>query len=200
MNKIDQIKGENLGDRYLAVNPTGHIPMIEDGTYRVLGGNHIIFVYLCKSKSTIGSKLLPVESEQATKGVLGWYHAKMATPGMQLYKMVYQSDKLPKKPTLAHFNKHRKEIIDSLAALESKLIAQPYLCGKSMTIGDIVVFNEISMFMEMCDLKPSDAEIKAFPSLSKWLTGKMFSDPVLQKLDQDMKNAAKGLKKSIPSS
>ena len=55
--------------------------MIEDGTYRVLGGNHIIFVYLCKSKSKIGQMLLAHEQEQATKGVLGWYHAKLSTPG-----------------------------------------------------------------------------------------------------------------------
>ena len=61
MNKIDPIKNENVGERYLAINPTGHIPMIEDGTYRVFGGNHIIFVYICKSKTTIGSKLLPTD-------------------------------------------------------------------------------------------------------------------------------------------
>ena len=68
-----------------------------------------------------------------------------------------------------------------------------------MTIGDIVVFNEVSMFLEINDMRPNDDELKNFPSLQKWLTSKMYSDPVLQKLDQDMKNAAKGLKKSIPS-
>ena len=80
-NKIDPIKNENLGERYLAVNPTGHIPMLEDGTYKILGGNHVIFVYLGKAKTTVGSKLLSPDMEQAIKGVLGWYHAKMVTPG-----------------------------------------------------------------------------------------------------------------------
>ena len=37
----------------MAVNPTGHIPMIEEGAFKVLGGNHIIYVYLCKSKGGI---------------------------------------------------------------------------------------------------------------------------------------------------
>ena len=80
-NKIDTLKGENKQSRYLAINPTGHIPMIEEGMYKVLGGNHIIFVYLCKSKSNIAQRLMPTEHEQKIKGILGWYQAKMSTPG-----------------------------------------------------------------------------------------------------------------------
>lgn len=52
-NKIDTLKGENKQGHYLRINPTGHIPMIEEGHFKVLGGNHIIFVYLCKSKAII---------------------------------------------------------------------------------------------------------------------------------------------------
>ena len=113
--------------------------------------------------------------------------------------MVYQPEKLANKATLSQYNKYRKDIMDSLGALENRLIDQPYLCGKNMTIGDIVVFNEVSMFLEICDMKPNDPELNSFPSVQKWLTGRMYSDQALMKLDQDMKNAAKGLKKSIPS-
>ena len=60
LSKIDPIKGEHIQTRYLAVNPTGHIPMIEEGMFKVLGGNHIIFVYLTKSKGTMSS-LMPQE-------------------------------------------------------------------------------------------------------------------------------------------
>lgn len=52
-NKIDTLKGENKQTRYISINPTGHIPMIEEGMFKVLGGNHIIYVYLCKSKANI---------------------------------------------------------------------------------------------------------------------------------------------------
>ena len=73
LNKIDTLKGENRQTRYLSINPTGHIPMIEEGMFKVLGGNHIIFVYLCKSKANISQKLMPGELEQKVKGILGWY-------------------------------------------------------------------------------------------------------------------------------
>ena len=62
-NKIDPIKNENIGERYLAVNPTGHIPMIEHGLYKILGGNSVIFVYLGKANATVGSKLLAPDME-----------------------------------------------------------------------------------------------------------------------------------------
>ena len=122
MNKINPINNENIGVRYLDLNPTGHIPMIEDGTYRVLGGNHIIFVYLCKAKSSIGQRLLPGDLEQATKGVLGWYHAKLSTPVQQLFKMVYQPEKLANKGTLAQFEKNKKEVLGALPAIEKRLL------------------------------------------------------------------------------
>lgn len=48
LNSIDFVKQANIDTRYLAVNPTGHIPMIEEGHYKVLGGSHIIYVFLCK--------------------------------------------------------------------------------------------------------------------------------------------------------
>lgn len=45
------------------INPSGHIPMLEEGQYKVLGGDHIIYIYLCRSNSNITSKLLPLELE-----------------------------------------------------------------------------------------------------------------------------------------
>ena len=50
-NEIDFIKQANTDSRYTAINPTGHIPMVEEGQFKVLGGNHVIYVYLCKHTS-----------------------------------------------------------------------------------------------------------------------------------------------------
>ena len=89
LNKIEPLKNDNTATRYLSVNPTGHIPMIEEGMFKVLGGNHIIFVYLCKSKANVQQKLMPAEMDMKIKGILGWYIAKMYTPGQQLFRMLY---------------------------------------------------------------------------------------------------------------
>ena len=80
MNSINFLAGDNRNKNYVSINPTGHIPMIEEGPYKVLGGNHLVYIYLCKSKSSIASKLMPTEVEQKVKGVIGWNIAKMMTP------------------------------------------------------------------------------------------------------------------------
>ena len=98
-NKIDNLKGENTQSRYLAINPTGHIPMLEDGMFKVLGGNHIIFVYLSKAKSAIAAKLMQPDMELKIKGILGWYQAKMSVPSQQLFRMMYQPTAFNAKPT-----------------------------------------------------------------------------------------------------
>ena len=54
--------------------------MIEEGPYKVLGGNHLVYVFLCKSKAPVASKLMPAELESKIKGVIGWNIAKMMTP------------------------------------------------------------------------------------------------------------------------
>ena len=55
--------------------------MIEEGQYKIMGGNHILYLWLAKSKKNIGDRLLPADLEQSVKGLLGWYNAKLATPG-----------------------------------------------------------------------------------------------------------------------
>ena len=80
MNSHNFLAGDNTSKNYLTINPTGHIPMLEEGPYKVLGGNHLVYIYLCKSKTAIASKMMPTELEQKVKGVIGWNIAKMMTP------------------------------------------------------------------------------------------------------------------------
>ena len=64
LNKIDTIKNQHKDIRYVGINPTCTIPMIEEGMFKVLGGNHVIYVFLCKNHTGIAQKLMPSELEQ----------------------------------------------------------------------------------------------------------------------------------------
>lgn len=55
--------------------------MIEEGQYKILGGNHIVFIYLAKTSQQVSEKLVQPELEQKIKGVIGWHMAKMMIPG-----------------------------------------------------------------------------------------------------------------------
>ena len=65
----------------------------------------------------------------------------------------------------------------TLKTIDDKLVTTPYLCGSKMTIGDIVVFNEISQFFEMTDLSTTHQEVVQFEFMTKWFTHRMANDP-----------------------
>ena len=58
-NNVDYLKPGPKFNDYLAKNPLGTIPMIEEGSYRIFGGSNIIYIFLCKNFETIESKLMP---------------------------------------------------------------------------------------------------------------------------------------------
>lgn len=67
-----------------------------------------------------------------------------------------------------------------------------------MTIGDIVVYNEVSQFFEMTDLSCTHADVAGFDNLAKWFQTRMSADPEISKHDAEMKSALAKVKKTMP--
>ena len=128
LNRIDPLKNENKGAMYIRINPTSHIPMIEEGHYKVLGGNHIIYVYLCKTKTAINNLLMPIENEKAVKGIIGWHQAKMAVPGQQMFRMVCEPHVFG-TPQKEVYEQWYDDFINCLKTLDQRLVEAPFLCG-----------------------------------------------------------------------
>ena len=118
--------------------------MIEEGHFKVLGGNHIIYIFLCKSKATIAQKLYPGDLENKIKAMIGWHQAKMAIPGQQLFRMLYEPYAFTNQPTQSQYDKFVEEFCGNLQSLDDKLASSTFLCGSSMTVADIIIFCEIS--------------------------------------------------------
>lgn len=80
-----------------------------------------------------------------------------------------------------------------------KLVEHSYLCGEKMTIADIIVFNELSMFVELNPDKNMDsAEMSAYPNLVKWFNTKMLANAHVKQCNDEMKMALSSIKKSKP--
>lgn len=80
-----------------------------------------------------------------------------------------------------------------------KLVEHSYLCGEKMTIADIIVFNELSMFVELNPDKNMDsAEMSAYPNLVKWFNTKMLANSSVKQCNDEMKMALSSIKKSKP--
>lgn len=82
--------------------------------------------------------------------------------------------------------------------LDQRLVESPYLCGDKITLGDVIIFNELSLFMELCDLNPQSAELSEHINLIKWFNIKMKSQKVFADFDEEMKAELKKVKKKKP--
>ena len=55
--------------------------MVEDGHFRAVGGDVVIYAFVCKNQTLIGQKVMPTDLEFKAKAILGWHQAKMYWPG-----------------------------------------------------------------------------------------------------------------------
>jgi glutathione S-transferase len=87
-----------------------------------------------------------------------------------------------------------------LKALDFKLVENAYLCGNKLTLGDLVVFNDLAMYMELKGYTIESKELGEYPNLTKWFNLKMLQNPLVKEVYLDMKESLKKAKKNQPSS
>ena len=101
----------------------------------------------------------------------------MMIPGQQMFKIQCQPDQFKVKATAEHYEKWQKDFMQCLQGLDQKLVDYEYLCGNKLTIADIIVFNELSLFVELNpDKGIGSADMEAYPNLVKWFNTKMLSN------------------------
>ena len=74
--------------------------------------------------------------------------------------------------TLAQYKKWTTEFIDAFEAIDGKLKKDslPYLCGRIMTIADIIIFNELSQFLFLTKLDFTQEKLATMEKLKQWYT------------------------------
>ena len=82
LNKIEHLTSppDNLSSGYKNTNPAGDIPMISEGSYKLMGGDLQVLFYIVNSKAQIKDLLFP-NNDVKIKSMIGWYNAKMTSPG-----------------------------------------------------------------------------------------------------------------------
>ena len=60
-HEIDLNEKTTKNGPFLKVNPSGTIPFVEEGQFKVLGGSYHVYIFLCKNASNVGKLLLPEE-------------------------------------------------------------------------------------------------------------------------------------------
>ena len=162
--------GSNQTSEFLAVNPNGKIPAIDDDGF-CLWESMAINIYLAKKH---GSPLLPQDLQQEMQ-VLQWSFWAMTEVEKPLLTVMLQRLELPEGSPAGKYLRERNpkdpqteklalEALEKpLTILEKQLEGRDYLLGKDFTVADLNVASVLSWAMA------AKLDLSNQPNVHQWL-------------------------------
>ena len=144
---------------YLAVNPNGRLPAIDDNGF-ILWESLAVTLYLAK-KHSIG-RLYPGTLEGEARA---WQWSLWAVTEVDRGVNIWSLHAVrlpPEEQDLAKRAEALKVLVAPFRVLDAAVAAQPYLLGPDFTVADLNVAAVISRAIEM--------DLGAVPNLKAWLT------------------------------
>jgi len=151
--------GGNRDPAYLALNPNGLVPTVEDGNLVIWESNTIIR-YLCAKHN--GAHLHPTEPARRTE-VERWMDWQLASLGPPMGVMLMGYYRTPPEQRDARaLEAARMRAIEYWSMVEHQLERGPYIAGAEFTLADIV----LGMFGHRWHVYP--IERPSLPRLKAW--------------------------------
>ncbi|HVJ56076.1 MAG TPA: glutathione S-transferase family protein [Aliidongia sp.] len=157
---IDFMAGEHKQAAFLAINPNGRVPAIEDGTLK-LSESLAINLYLAKHHG--GGALYP-QSPAEEAGIWQWTVWAASDIEMPLITaLVNRSIRPPEGRDLAAADAAETRLQRGFGVLETVLTPRPYLLGEDFTLADLAVAS-VLIYAPLCAIT-----FDAYPHLAAWL-------------------------------
>jgi glutathione S-transferase len=160
MVDVAMAQGEHKSPSFLAMNPNGKIPVLEDNGFHVWESNAIL-CYLAAKKPESG--LLPTDPHglAMTQQWLQW-HATTFSPSttdvmMETVYLRFMNRQKDEQKYAAGMEKVRRD----LGVLEKSLAGKEYICGK-LSIADFALSSALLM------RTPMGFDLDAFPNVRAW--------------------------------
>jgi glutathione S-transferase len=158
---LDYEKGETRAPAFLALNPSGKIPVMTDGAVR-LSESMAIALYIAETYGQ--GRLWPRErAEQACCVQWAFWAASEVEPHAQalLDEFLFKPD--PAQRHAAIIARAQLKIDAALVTLEQRLTGADYLVGDGFSVADICVASVVKW------LKGIKYDLVPFPRTSAWL-------------------------------
>ena len=158
--QVDFASGETRQPPYLAINPNGHVPAIDDNGF-VLWESMAINLYLAK-KYGLGT-LYPTPLEDEARA---WQWSRWGMTELERHvltamfnRAIYPED----KRDVAAADAAEKELQHPLGVLDGAVTKTPYLLGDTFTVADLNVAAILSW------ARPARIDFGPFPKAADWL-------------------------------
>ena len=158
--KVDFADGGTRTPAYLAVNPNGHVPSIDDGGF-VLWESMAINLYLAKKYGA--GTLYPTRLEDEARA-WQWSLWGMTEIERNVLTAMFNRAVLPDdKRDAAVADAAEKDLQHPLGVLDGAVAKSPYLIGDDFTVADLNVAAILSW------ARPARIDFGPFPKAADWL-------------------------------
>lgn len=167
---VHYVDGGTGAPEFLAINPHGKIPAIDDDGFR-LSQSMAINIYLAKKH---GSDLMPRDLKEEAQ-VLQWSFWVVAEVEGSLVQALMQRMELPPDNPIAKYfaerapknSKVEQAALDALVrpfeTLDAHLGGREYLLGPTFTLADLNVASVMSWVI------PAKVDLAPYPNVKRWL-------------------------------
>jgi glutathione S-transferase len=143
---------------YRKMNPTGLVPTIDDDGF-TLWESHTIVRYLCAKHSAGTLWPADVRARADAERWMDWAFAFQSAMRNVFWGLIRTP---PEKRDAGAIEDGKNKTIALLPVLEQTLARQPYVAGKSFSMGDIPIGCEVQRYMRVPIERPS------FPAVEAW--------------------------------
>ena len=164
---VDLFSGANLKPEYLAINPNGAVPLLEDGDFR-LAESSAILKYLAE-KYRASSYPADAQARARVNERMDWFNTGLYRDlgyGLIYPQVIEAHRKGDEQAHRAHLAWSRAKAKHWLEILDRNIIGAQnnFVCGKELTLAD---------FMGACYVTLGDVirlDYSAYANVTRWLT------------------------------
>lgn len=154
-------KGDQRKPEYLAINPDGRIPAIQDGNF-TLSESHAILAYLCESRG-VADHWYPRDlgRRAVVDRFLHWHHTNLRHAHHWVWELKWAP--LFGRQQRPWVLEESPIVLErALKVMEKWLTATPYLAGAEISIADL------SALCELSQLELIPYSFSSYPKLHAW--------------------------------
>ena len=158
--KVDFATGETRQPAHLALNPNGHIPVIDDDGV-ILWESMAINLYLAKKYNTAGLYPTRLEDEARAWQWSFWGMTDVERP--LLTAMMNRAIFPENQRDLAAADAAEETLAQPLGVLDGVPGRTPHLLGEHFTVADLNVASTLAW------ARPAQIDMSSFPKVAEWL-------------------------------
>ena len=158
--KVDFATGETRRPEHLALNPNGHVPVIDDDGF-ILFESMAINLYLAKKYGAGGLYPSGLQDEARAWQWSFWGMTEVERPLLTalMNRAVYPDN----QRDAAAADAAEKALAQPLGVLEGVLVRASHLLGNRFTVADLNVASVLAW------ARPAQIDMAAFPQVAEWL-------------------------------